>query len=359
MDQPGAPLVSVVVPAWNAESTIEETLNSVSAQSYGNLEIIIVDDGSTDATSRLVVAYCEREPRARLISTNNGGVARARNRGIEHATGEWIAPIDADDLWHPTKIEKQVAAALAAPEPPGFVYCHYHYIDSESRVVGSRAGWLTNGRAFRQLAYENFVGNGSAPLLRRSAVLAAGGYDPSLRDRDAQGCEDFLLQLIIASGSPVAAVDEFLVGYRVGSETMSRDALQMRRSWELVYDTLEKRGIPVAAKIARRTLASQMLVFSETSFRAGKFGQAIRLLGRALWSDPSRSVLNLGYRGCRLAARLVRGRRRGPDGIPFGSADSSSYVENDRDSLRRLALMVRQFDERRLSKLRELDTRRG
>ena len=102
------PLVSVVMPAWNAEATIVEALRSVAAQTYRDLEIIIVDDGSTDATAALAKEFCASDPRARTVRRSNGGPAAARNLGIAEARGEWIALIDADDVWHPTKIEKQL-----------------------------------------------------------------------------------------------------------------------------------------------------------------------------------------------------------------------------------------------------------
>jgi glycosyltransferase involved in cell wall biosynthesis len=111
------PLVSVIVAAYNAEATLAETLRSALAQSYRPVEIILVDDGSTDRTAEIASSFAE----VILIRQANAGVAAARNAGIRASRGEWLAPLDADDLWHPAKLERQVAAALAAPELPGFV----------------------------------------------------------------------------------------------------------------------------------------------------------------------------------------------------------------------------------------------
>src|SRR5690349_4931277 len=208
------PLVSVVLPAYNSQRTLAETLRSIARQSYRNLEIIIVDDGSSDGTAAVAAAFCAEDERARLLSQPNSGVAAARNRGLAAATGEWVAMIDADDLWHPTKIEKQVTAALAAPEPPGFVYCWFRTIDEEGRVTGSGEAHAVRGPALRRLLYVNFVGNGSAPLYARSAMVAAGGFEESLQADGAHGCDDALMQLRVARSSPVAVVPEFLVGYR-------------------------------------------------------------------------------------------------------------------------------------------------
>ncbi|MGB3294833.1 MAG: glycosyltransferase family 2 protein, partial [Phormidesmis sp.] len=100
------PLVSVIVPTYNAEAFIAKTLASVLAQTYRHLEVLVVDDGSSDRTPSIVKAMAEQYPRITLLQQPNGGVAIARNAGIKKAQGEFIAPIDADDLWHPEMIEK-------------------------------------------------------------------------------------------------------------------------------------------------------------------------------------------------------------------------------------------------------------
>lgn len=355
MNGSGAPLVSVVVPAWNAADTLAETLRSVSAQNYANIEIIIVDDGSTDDTAAVAAEYCALEPRARLVRQDNAGVAAARNRAIAEAKGEWVAPIDSDDLWNPAKIEKQVAAALDSSPHLGFVYCWYHFIDDKSRVIGSRAGWVASGSALRQLAYENFVGNGSAALFARSAINEVGGYDPGLRRRGAQGCEDLLLQLLIAASRPVAAVPEYLVGYRVGRSRMSSDSTQMRRSWEAVFETLQQRGIEIPPRVARWALGIQMFGFAETSALQGRPLESLRLLVRGFRLDPLRCSLHLFYRLTRLAVRLVRGRRRRFDPVPFAQADPTRHVELDANALPRLAGMLQSHDRWRLASLRSRD----
>src|SRR5215218_7122776 len=114
------PLVSVVIPAFNASKTLGETLKSVQQQTYDNLEILVVDDGSHDDTSTIVAAVGKLDPRIHLLRQPNKGVASARNLGISKATGGFIAPIDADDLWHPTKLEKQMRMMLEAGSDLGF-----------------------------------------------------------------------------------------------------------------------------------------------------------------------------------------------------------------------------------------------
>ncbi len=102
-------LVSVVIPLYNAEKYIEETMQSILNQTYQNIEIIVVDDGSKDQSPTIVKELQRKHPeKVRYIHQKNQGVSVARNTGIEHANGEYVAFLDSDDLWHPSKIEKQV-----------------------------------------------------------------------------------------------------------------------------------------------------------------------------------------------------------------------------------------------------------
>lgn len=226
-------LVSVVVPAYNASATIEETLLSIRRQTHANLEIIVVDDGSTDHTCNLVEQHLAQDARVQLFSQTNGGVAKARNLALEQATGDFVAPIDADDLWQPDKIERQLALACERGPSTSLVYTWYASIDGKSRVrqvIGSSH----EGRVLPELCAGNFVGHASSPLMPTRAVLQAGGYDPSLRARAAQGCEDWQLYLKLAEAGEFAVVKAPLTGYRQIGHGMSGDVAQMLRSHRIV-----------------------------------------------------------------------------------------------------------------------------
>jgi glycosyltransferase involved in cell wall biosynthesis len=348
------PLVSVVVPAWNAERTLKETLESVAAQTYRNLEILVVDDGSTDGTADIAADFCAGEPRARLIRTINGGVAAARNHAIVGAAGEWIAPLDADDLWHPTKVEKQVAAALAAPEPPGFIYCWHRFIDEESRVTGSGPRWALSGRAFNQLAYLNVVENGSALMLLREAVLEVGGYDESLRAREAQGCEDVMLQLQVARRYPVAVVPEHLVGHRRHSRNMSGDFDRMVRSWRLVYRQVKAEGPGIPRRVLRWVNAKCALDIAERRAAAGNYLGAAGQLAGALVRDPVRSGSIFVYRVARSAVRRVS-RRRTTAAAHFIDVDPCPHISGDPHELRSLSRLLDRLNARRLRRLAAIE----
>nr|WP_277622671.1 glycosyltransferase family A protein [Sphingomonas telluris] len=341
-------LVSVIVPAWNAEATLGATLESVAAQTHTELEIIIVDDGSEDGTAQIAERFTNRDPRARLIRQRNGGVASARNIAIAHARGTWIAPIDADDLWHPTKIAKQLDAVQSAPVTSGFVYCWHRSLDADGNIVGSSARWPISGSVMMRLSYLNFVGNGSSPLFLRDAVVAAGGYSEALRANRAQGCEDLLLQLRIARQYPVLIVPEHLVGYRVRTGSMSRDVGQMVRSLDFTHQLVAQDGEHAPPAVQRRAQAILYMWLGQSAAAAGHWGTAIQALVRGALIDPARGAVFGGYALSRVVAFALRGGRRSDAGPPF------LVVEPAEDLSSRLSipLLVDRFDHHRLQQLK-------
>jgi glycosyltransferase involved in cell wall biosynthesis len=242
------PLVSVVVPAYNASGTIERTLRSVMAQTYANLEIIVVDDGSNDDTAAIVERVSREDPRILLLRQPNEGVAAARNLAIAHAWGDFIAPLDADDIWHPRKIEKQIAILEDGGDRIGLVYCYSRIIDEHDIIISHDGGpGNARGDVYTRLILLNFIGNASTPLIRRRCLQEVGGYDPSLRARGAQGCEDLAICLAIAERWEVDLAPEYLVGYRTAKGSMSRNHTTMARSWEIVIAEARRRhpNLPV------------------------------------------------------------------------------------------------------------------
>jgi glycosyltransferase involved in cell wall biosynthesis/peptidoglycan/xylan/chitin deacetylase (PgdA/CDA1 family)/SAM-dependent methyltransferase len=242
-------LVSVVVPAYNAARTIDETLRSARYQTHRNLEILVVDDGSRDATAAIVSKHAAIDARVRLITQINAGVAAARNRGIAEAKSDLIAPLDADDLWAPTKIEKQLLAMHKEGEGTALVYTWFAVIDEYGNVRDLEHRPLDSGHVLRRMCRGNLVGNGSSPLMRKSAIQEAGGFEPGLRSAHAQGCEDLLLYFRIAERHEFAVVPEHLTGYRRHSATMSEDSLQMLRSYHLVTREMHRKHPEYAEEI--------------------------------------------------------------------------------------------------------------
>jgi glycosyltransferase involved in cell wall biosynthesis len=250
---PDESLVSVIVPAWNAEKTLAQTLESAASQTHRHLEILIVDDGSTDATAAIAERFCAVDERARLIRKSNGGQSSARNRGIEEARGAWIAPLDADDLWHPEKIERQLRTFAETSSQVGFVYCWYRLIDERDQVCAPAWSPVFEGRVLNEHLKCNF-GTGSSLLIRRSA-LGDLRYSSEFKAHFDIGCEDWLLQLQIAARHPIACTRAFLLGYRQRPGSTSADAARMTRAHIRMYEIILKELASCNRQVARRELA--------------------------------------------------------------------------------------------------------
>lgn len=227
------PLVTAVVPAFNAEGSLGDTLHSICRQTWRELEIVVVDDGSTDGTVALVEAAAEHDPRIRLIRQANAGAAAARNHGTRESRGSYLAFCDSDDIWHPQKIADQMERMEALGPRCGLVYTLSRTIDTENRVLAPKGVPGFEGAAFLRHLIVNFVGNGSAILVRREAIEEAGGYDETLKN-----CEDWHVQAAIVAGWDVGAVNRYLTGYRMtpGSKS-TRNKLRHRHVYR---DALRK-----------------------------------------------------------------------------------------------------------------------
>jgi glycosyltransferase involved in cell wall biosynthesis len=285
------PLVSVVIPAYNAEAFIGATLDSALQQTHRAIEVIVVDDGSSDGTAALVEAYARRDSRVRLVRQQNAGVAAARNRGIADARGDFVAPLDADDLWEPTKIERQVARMLEAGSDVGIVYCWWLLIDRDGAILDSSPQWQVEGRAVDALLQVNFAGNASVPLFRRQALVEVGGYDASLRARGAQGFEDWDVALKVAEQWNVAVVPAVLVGYRRQDSGMSASTDRMWRSYELVIQGVRARRPDVNRRLLRRSRHQFALYVAGIAFWSRKYGRASTWILRAMWSRATLQTL--------------------------------------------------------------------
>jgi glycosyltransferase involved in cell wall biosynthesis len=176
-------LVSVIIPTYNAEKFIERTLNSVIDQTFLNIEVLVVDDGSQDRTAEIVKAIAQKDSRIILLQQENAGVAAARNLAIEKSQGEYIAPIDADDIWYPQNLEKQVQCMLQADSSVGVVYSWSVDIDEEDRLTGGFYNSNLQGDIRAALVYKYFIGNASSSLIRRACFEKVGGYNRKLKEK--------------------------------------------------------------------------------------------------------------------------------------------------------------------------------
>ena len=164
------PLVSVIIPTYNANNYIETTLNSVRSQTYKNIEVIVIDDGSQDQTAEIVRSVAQQDGRIILLQQPNSGVAAARNFGIQKAQGELIAPIDADDIWYPENLEKQLQYFLQAEPSVGLVYGWSVDIDKSGLPTGEFRASRIEGEVYKTSICHNFLGNSSAYLIRSDCL---------------------------------------------------------------------------------------------------------------------------------------------------------------------------------------------
>jgi glycosyltransferase involved in cell wall biosynthesis len=276
------PLVSIIVPVRDGAAFIGDALASALGQTYRNTELIVVDDGSRDSTRVIVDRWAERDSRVRVFAQANQGVAAARNRALAAARGELIATLDADDLWDPTKIERQVQRMLEGGETIGLVYCWWVSIGSDGTLLDSSPRWRFEGMGADAMLEVNYTGNASVPLFRRHYLDLAGGYDATLRERDGEGCEDLDIALKVAEQSRVAVVPAWLVGYRRGGATLSARTDRMWRSYLMVLQASTRRRPGLASTVIRKSQHQFALYLAGVAFRTGAYGNAIRW-GRRAW----------------------------------------------------------------------------
>jgi glycosyl transferase family 2 len=223
-----APSFSIVIPAYNARRTLADTLASVAAQSDGDYEVIVVDDGSTDGTADLATERLDA--RGRVHRQENRGLPGARNAGIRHSAGRWVAFLDADDLWMPTYLARMRKLLEAGGDALGVAYCDAWIYDDRRRRVARRSAFEryrpaevpVDPRAFYlELLEENFIW--VAACVPRSVLDEVGGFDERLR-----ASEDWNMWLrIVATGRRAAGTTDRLGLYRHSEGQMHADLGRM------------------------------------------------------------------------------------------------------------------------------------
>ncbi len=285
------PLVSVIVPAFNAEKTIGETLRSVLGQTHGHLEVIVVNDGSTDRTPEIVAAMAGRNTRLRMVEQANAGVAAARNRGIAESRGTFIAPVDADDIWFSRHLEKLLARMMKRDDPVDLVYGWSLEIDGKSRLSGGFHCGRLEGRVFFGLLQNFFIGHASATLIHKKCFEAVGRYDTTLRAARAQGCEDLDLYLRMAEFFRFGTVGAFTTGYRHVPGNMSTNHSTMGRSYDMVLNKLSRRRPDIPGYWYKRSRANFSLYLAMRSLEKGSVREQMAHVKKAFMLDAVATLL--------------------------------------------------------------------
>lgn len=290
------PIISVVIPAYNAERTVLETVESVQKQTFSDIEIIVIDDGSTDRTVEIIQRI--RDERLKICSYKNGGLPVARNRGISHANGEFISFIDADDLWTLDKLELQLAALQQHPEA-GVAYSWTSYfIDGQEQSIFPYNPVFSEGNVYDKLLVNNFVASGSNILARRKAIESVGEFEPTLKS-----CEDWDFYIRLAAKWHFVVVPKHQILYRQSLNTltskvevMEKEALRVvERAYEAAppkYQSLKNQSLSwVYEYCTQQYLKKSSNDFSAANQAGQKLWQAIRLHPQILLGDYAPNLI--------------------------------------------------------------------
>lgn len=213
------PNVSVVIPVYNGATTVKQTIESVLGQTYQDFEIIVINDGSQDET--LAVISSIQDKRIKVFSYSNAGLSASRNRGFARACGEFIAFLDADDLWTSDKLELQLKALEQNPQ--AFVaYSWTDHIDESGKFLRPASYTSENGNIYERLLIGNFLACGSNTLIRTQALKEVGGFDESLNS-----AEDWDMWLRLAARYEFVVVPRPQVLYRISPYSMSANISKM------------------------------------------------------------------------------------------------------------------------------------
>jgi len=277
------PLISVIIPVYNSEKTLQETLESVLNQTFSDFEVIVINDGSPDGSLDVISSI--QDSRIKVFSYPNSGLSASRNRGLSHACGEFIAFIDADDLWTPDKLEAQLKALQANPQA-GVAYSWTAYIDESGQFLRSGNRIAVTGDVYGKLLVRNFLENGSNALIRKQALDAVGGFDQALCS-----AEDWDIVLRLASRYHFVAVPAAQILYRVSATSMSSNVLTMEAASLQVIERAFNQAPESLQHLKKYSLSTLYMYLTFKTLEAPSGRQnglaAARYLWNAIKNEPS------------------------------------------------------------------------
>lgn len=310
------PLVSVIVPAFNAGQTLGSTLASVLDQTFTDFEVVVVDDGSTDDTSE--VSRRAGEP-VRCIRTTNQGVSNARNRGVAESAGEYLAFLDADDLWLPEKLKRQVEALDAADQTIGGTYVGVITVDPQLNETRRAQANHFSDLCESLLLYSSVIPSSPSSLMvRREVDQHIGGFNPKFSQ-----CADWDYLLRLSLATTLKPVPEHLVMHRAGDWNMSRNIDLLERDTFAVLDEFfaDEEGNGYRS-LEEQCYSNHWMILSGSYLHARDPWQSLRCLSRGLFIWPRNVVRPLGA-PLRWGRRLADSLRPGGAPVPTTEAGSS------------------------------------
>lgn len=305
------PLVSVVIPLYQTERYIGAAVRSVLAQTFEDFEVIVVDDGSSDGGPEIVASI--KDARVRLVRQENRGLAGARNTGIRESAGLYIALLDADDLWHPRKLERLLRILDREPDV-GLAFSASRFVDDNGAPIGLVQRPKRNEFAAHDVFCRNPVGNGSAPILRRIALDEISFFDERICrvcwfDESFRQSEDIECWTRIATLTNwrFAFLDEALTDYRVNTNGLSANTDRQLETWRRFRSKVAGYAPALERRYGNHAEAYQLRYLARRAVRAKTSSapalrmmlQAIALSPRILLDEPART-------GTTLAAAILQ-----------------------------------------------------
>ncbi|WP_176084634.1 glycosyltransferase family 2 protein [Martelella sp. HB161492] len=299
------PAASIIVPAYNAATTIRETLDSLLDQTFADFEIIVVDDGSSDSTVAIVKGYAD--PRLRLISQSNRGLAGAHNTGIAAARGAYVGFCDADDLWLPEKLELHIRHLQDRPDV-GISFSGSRMIDRNGKPVGLNQSPKLKNISAADVFCRNPIGNGSAAVMRMEALRAFAYRPAGETERDWWFDENFRqsddiegwLRFMVTQDWKIEGIPGHLTLYRIHVGGLSANVEKQFQTWLAMRDKLARLAPGLIERHGDRAAAYQLRYLARrcVSMRQGRaaLGYALRSLKasrRPFIEEPVKSVVTL------------------------------------------------------------------
>lgn len=296
--------VSVIIPVYNAEKYVASALESVLAQTYQNLEILIVDDGSPDGSLEICQQF--KDQRIRIICQQNRGLSGSRNTGIRHAKGEYLAFLDADDIWLPQKIEKHVSHLEGSPEL-GVSFSFSKLIDELDNPLGIYQSSKIKSITPLDLLCRTPIGNGSAAVFRKEVfeeicfqisydrISESHYFDEQFRESEDVEC---WMRIALKTNWVMEGIPEALTLYRINSKGLSANLTRKIDSWKKLIDKVhsyEPKKMSQWEKPALayqlRHLARRAVTLRDKTQAINLFCQSIATYRHILTEEPYRTCL--------------------------------------------------------------------
>jgi glycosyltransferase involved in cell wall biosynthesis len=275
------PLVSIVIPAYNAAQTIKTTVRSVFDQTVQDFEILIVDDGSKDKT--IGVAESIGDSRIKVISQVNGGASSARNKGIKEAKGEYVAFLDADDLWMPNKLESQLAV-FSNDKDVSAVQCGVYYVNNDLEVLSVRRCVESKDVLLETLLFQNLPGLMSTLIVKREVFEKIGFLDTKLVI-----LEDWELAIRLSRFCNFKNVEEPLALYRQFPGNRSKDlSIHIEPGFIVLQRLFSDPSLPIHITARKKIIYStfyQMLCGG--AFNVGRYAESLKWGVKSLFTHPA------------------------------------------------------------------------